>query len=249
MAPRFAPVSTRSTAVRAITFTPLRFSSRVSVIEARRSHVDSTRSLRISSVTSQPAAFHSDANSNATAPAPIITALEGKVFSSNAWVESISAPANGFPGNASGRDPVANTTSSASIASSVSTGSNTPASTDRNTCVSPSAGVTRTVCAFCNAAQPRNTVTPRCASRPVSPFVIVSTVETRKSRNLPKSMLCSVALMPMRSALWMVSTLCTAVNNAFDGMHPRLRHVPPSVPSRSINATDLPSSAARSAVE
>ena len=35
----------------------------------------------------------------------------------------------------------------------------------------------------------------------------------------------------------------------FDGMHPRLRQVPPSVASRSIMATRLPSSAARNAVE
>ena len=40
-----------------------------------------------------------------------------------------------------------------------------------------------------------------------------------------------------------------ALISAFDGMHPRLRQVPPSVASRSIMATRLPSSAARKAVE
>ena len=40
----------------------------------------------------------------------------------------------------------------------------------------------------------------RCDSNPANPFVIVFTVDVRKSRNLPKSMLCNAALMPIRSA-------------------------------------------------
>ena len=70
-----------------------------------------------------------------------------------------------------------------------------------------------------------------------NPFVIVSTVDVRKSRNLPKSMLCKVALMPIRSALSYVLRTCAAVSNAFDGMQPRLRQVPPNVLSRSMSAT------------
>lgn len=92
-------------------------------------------------------------------------------------------------------------------------------------------------------------MTPRCDSNPANPFVIVSTVDVRKSRNLPKSMLCKVALMPIRSAWRMFCALCAAVSNAFDGMQPRLRQVPPNVLSRSMSATVLPSCAARNAVE
>ena len=57
------------------------------------------------------------------------------------------------------------------------------------------------------------------------------------------------ALTPSSAARCTVSMVCVAVISAFEGMHPRFRQVPPSVPSRSISATFLPSSAARSAVE
>ena len=123
---------------------PRRLSSRVNVIEARFSQDDSTRSLRISNVTSHPAAFHNEANSNATAPAPTITALDGNVSNSKACVESINAPENGLPGNGNGRDPVASTISSPLMVSSDPTGSSTPALKERMTCASPPAGATCT---------------------------------------------------------------------------------------------------------
>ena len=58
-----------------------------------------------------------------------------------------------------------------------------------------------------------------------------------------------VAEMPSSPACRMESIAWVALISAFDGMHPRLRQVPPSVASRAIMATRLPSSAARKAVE
>ena len=69
---------------------PCRFNSRVNAMEVLRSHADSSRSLRISMVTSVPAACHIEANSMAMAPAPIITALDGNWLRPNACVESMS---------------------------------------------------------------------------------------------------------------------------------------------------------------
>ena len=53
-------------------------SSRVSVVLARRSHAESTQFLRMMSVTLHPAEFHMEANSTATAPAPMMVADVGK---------------------------------------------------------------------------------------------------------------------------------------------------------------------------
>ena len=79
------------------------------MVPALRSQAESTRSLRISKVTFEPAAFHIEANSRAMAPAPIITADEGNSLTSSACVESMRAPANGLPGNGRGLAPVAMT--------------------------------------------------------------------------------------------------------------------------------------------
>ena len=144
MAPRFTPVSTAVTWLRVTTFTPDRLSSRVSVVAVRRSQPESTRSLRISSVTSQPVWLHREANSTAIAPDPMMIALSGNVSCSNACVESISAPRNGSPGSGRGREPVASTTFAASSRSASPTGSGTSALAYRSTAPQPGEGATTT---------------------------------------------------------------------------------------------------------
>ena len=104
------PVSMWVTVERSMTSMPCRLSSRVRVTPARRSHPESTRSLRISIVTLHPAAFHMEANSAAIAPAPMMTALCG-IAIDIARVESMIAPRNGSPGSCRGTDPMASTTS------------------------------------------------------------------------------------------------------------------------------------------
>ena len=54
--------------------------------------------------------------------------------------------------------------------------------------------------------------------------------------------------MPICVPWRMVSNVRVAVMSAFEGMQPRLRHVPPSVASRSTMTTLLPSCAALNAV-
>ena len=159
------------------------------------------------------------------APAPMITTEEGSESRTRAWSLVMIRSPTSRPGSILGYDPVARTTSLARI-------------------VLPSTWTAGPAASF---PVPRITSILRALISPVSPETFFSTMWRSASTTFGQSTWPD-ALMPHSCERLIRSMTAADSRSAFEGMHPRSRHVPPSRSSRSTMATRLPSSAARRAV-
>ena len=119
------------------------------------------------------------------------------------------SPSNAKPGTSIGVEPTATTMF---LASSV---------------FLPSLLVTSTLSLATNLASPMCTSTLWFLSRPPTPDVSLLTMPAFHATRAPTSRPSNLALMPIRSACWILSTSLLAAISALLGMQPTLRHTPP----------------------
>jgi hypothetical protein len=210
----------------AVAAMPRRRNARAISFETSSSSSGANTGRASSSVTSAPSDRYSDANSRPTAPAPITIADAGIRSRNNASSLVTIRSVIETPGSSRGADPVATTTSPASI-------------------LVPS---TSTAGPGTSRAAPRIDAIPRCLIRPVTPLTSLSTTFSSNASTADQSG-SPEALMPHSWARLTVSMTAADCNSALVGIQPRNRHVPPSRSSRSTRPTFLPSCAARSAAE
>ena len=176
-------------------------------------------------VTSAPRSTNADANSHPIAPPPITAMRAGMRSSINTSSDVITGPPGSKPGMTRGTLPAASTTF-------------LPASS----VLVPSAAVTVTELSAFKAPTPSTYVTFFAFTSPVRPLTKPSTIFCLRACATAKSVAPRVAAIP-NSAACSTWRLAAAVSrNAFAGMHPRFRHVPPMV-SFSTRATDKPAEA------
>ena len=104
------------------------------------------------------------------------------------------------------------------------------------------------VFASTNLANALTTVILRFLAKPPKPPVKLLMTLFFRSRSLSISILGSPKLTPQSAFISSASETTRATcKRAFDGIQPRSKHVPPSLPSASTKTTSIPSSAAKKA--
>jgi hypothetical protein len=111
----------------------------------------------------------------------------------------------------------------------------------------PSSLAMRTAWSLVKLAVPRTTDTLRCFASAARPPVKRPTTLSFHWRNAFASIFGAPNSMPCEAMAAASSITFAACSSAFEGMHPTLRHTPPSVGQRSTSATLSPRSAARNA--
>ena len=179
-----------------------------------------------STVTSLPNALNTEANSSPITPAPTMHSLCGTLSMSSSS-RDVSTPSSVLPsiGSIADDEPVAMITSFAVTRS-------------------PAAS---TVSASTKRASPRSRWMLGLEMSDSTPSRNCLTTARLRSITAGKSSVKATSLIPKASASAKSLTIAAVRQRAFVGMHPSLRHVPPTSP-RSISATLSPRRAASRAV-
>ena len=98
-----------------------------------------------------------------------------------------------------------------------------------------------------NVPVPTTVVTLRCLASPVRPPVSRLTTPSFQERSASRSIVGEANDSPCPPISLVSAITFAACSNALDGIHPTLRHTPPSGPRESTMTTLRPRSAARNA--
>jgi hypothetical protein len=164
-------------------------------------------------VTLVPRSAIIEANSQPMAPPPITTAVGGSLGRSSISSDvTTMVPSTSKPGIVRGTEPAARITASA--VSSV---------------VEPSAAVTVTLRSAPRVPVPAWVVTFRFFSVPWRPFQLAWTIVFLRARDTSQSSPVTSARMPYSLACCTWRLVAAVSSSSLAGMHPRCRHVPPTL--------------------
>ena len=180
-------------------------------------------------VTVVPRPSYTHAISSPMIPPPMTSSRLQSSGSSSAPVESMMRGSSGKPGKRTDSEPAA------------------MMHCLKSTRFDPSADLSSKVCGPTNFASPRSTSTLRCFASTFSPLVSFVTTRFFQSRNFARSIWGGANTIPAEDMSSASSITLAACSSAFEGIHPTLRHTPPSTGQRSIRVTLRPKSAARNA--
>ncbi|CAB4599733.1 unannotated protein [freshwater metagenome] len=173
-------------------------------------------------VTSAPRSANVEANSQPMAPPPITAMRAGMRSSMSTSSEVMTGPLGSKPGITRGTLPAASTTLR-----------------PLNCEVVPSAAVTVTELSALTAPTPRRYVTFFAFTNPVRPLTNPSTIFCLRACATAKSVEPRIASIPNSAACSTWRRAAAVSKNAFAGIQPRFKHVPPMV-SFSTSATLSP---------